>query len=205
MFKTHILNINNITTDNDSYKSYLILLDTQDIMQRKLLIEKILEDPFISYLSLQNVLLNKQEKKKIFNKIINDPKSSLMALKNSKLSPKQRQEIIACILDDEQYSLTAVQQNIVSKEEKEIIYEQFKEDYFSAENIDTCFNTYSIFIEYVSETYKNKLIDMIIKEERYDLAHDMLKLDKDLTENLKDRLESICLMENLSAHLILIF
>jgi hypothetical protein len=205
MFKTHILNINNITTDNDSYKSYLILLDTQDILQRKLLIEKILEDPFISYLSLQNVLLNKQEKKKIFNKITNDPKSSLMTLKNSKLSTKQRQEIIACILDDDQCALTAAQQNIVSKEEKEIIYEQFKEEYFLTNDVDTYYNRYKVFFDYISDIYKNRLIDLIIEKQRYDLAHLMLHVDEHISENLKDRLESICLMENLSTHLILIF
>jgi hypothetical protein len=186
----------NTETYNDSYYAYLLALESNQT-QRKSLVEKIIKDPYVSYLFFINAVLTNTERDIIFNSILKDINSCYLTLKYNNLNDDERYELLLHVLEDYSTAYSAAKNCQLTNDELKLIYDKYHEQLFATYNIDTLIDNYGTFLHCVADNYKKKIVNIIVDKEYLVLAKSVLKMDQNLPEDLRDLLESLLLMFNL--------
>ena len=154
--------INNQT----SYFAYLRIFDANNKLERKNLLQKIILNPFVSYLFIDNCFPNENELEQAFSSIVNDPKSCYLFLKQSTHSDElYRRKALNTILNDFNYSYKTAQECTLKLEELRIIFNKYKSDFVEDNSIESYYQYCNIFSKLISEEDVAILINKIFDDQ----------------------------------------
>ena len=180
-----------------AYFAYLKVFDANSKKERRELLNQILLHPYISYLFVNNCFPNTEELEAAFNILSIEPKSSFLYFKHNNPTDAQREILIKTLVKNHQYSLKTAMECNLNSEEKSIFFKILKQN-FKPDNLKEYLKFCLMFQDLVSEKEVQDLVDHILESHDKESAEEITNSSLELTENMKDKLCSLFVINKLS-------
>lgn len=183
------------TGNSDAYLAYLQMFDTNNIRERKELLPTIVELPKMGLLFLKNCRPSMIEKDFVFTSILHDKEAIYQFLSQHSPSEDQIDRALDILIEDSILAYNVAKLEDLNTEQRRRIYERYRDKHINDDikYLDFCL----VFKDCISDSEKEKMVDIIYSMQDKQLAKAVLDGAVSVTQNLKEKLESILVLARL--------
>ena len=180
-----------------AYIAYLQMFDANNRKERKELLKRIILDSHVAVMFYKNCNPGEEEQEIAFDSISNDVDSTFFFLRECDPEGKYREEAIKILLCVDDYAYAAARTCKLSSEERQVIYSKYSHKWNLTTDLQEYFDYCTLFQDMLAPEEIELLVEMIYKNGDDVKADILLKGPFTISDYLKDKLESIFIVNKL--------